>query len=104
MPKDGHLPILRKPQNACPHKSIGTKNKNKISLPLSSQQKIIGLVETQPGIVLSKLLEWGLNIVGSEIGDKQNRYMGMVILVCCPRATSRGIGNPIKKSSNIFKY
>jgi hypothetical protein len=33
-------------------------------------------------------------IAGLEIGDKQNRYMGMVILVCYPKATSRGIGNP----------
>ena len=29
--------------------------------PLSNQQKIMGLVETQPGITLSKLLEWELN-------------------------------------------
>ena len=37
------------------------RDKIKQSLPLSNQQKIIGLVETQPGITLLKLIEWGLN-------------------------------------------
>ena len=37
------------------------REKTKQPSPLSNQQKIIGLVETQPGITLSKLIEWGLN-------------------------------------------
>ena len=37
------------------------RDKTEWSSPLSNQQKIMGLVETQPGIKLSKLLEWELN-------------------------------------------